>query len=113
MLPINIPVLALTERHVAVGDTITVAGVDAPVKITGVIFPENLTMDVASLEKQARVAIPRTGDFSVVVSGFTPALLAVINAAASDATRVIYCLHWDSQQATYISQAVYTACLHG
>jgi hypothetical protein len=108
----NIPIYTLTPRHVAPGDTINIAG-HGPATIVGSIFDPNLTLDFDLLEKQAKSAIPHNGDFAVVVSGFTPALLAVLNAASSDSTRIIYFLHWDSESLVYRPQAVYTACLHG
>ena len=109
----DIPILALTPRHVNVGDAISVAGIDSPVTVSGAIFAPDLTMDFTALAAQAKAAVPKTGDFAIVVSGFTPALLAAINAAAGDSTRVVYCLHWDSQCKQYRAQAVFTACLHG
>jgi len=106
------PILTMTARHVQPGQVITVAGL-GQVTVGPAIYPNELPLDPIALFQMAKVAIPPTGDFMVVVSGFTPAALAVLDAATSDIPRMVTFLHWNAQTGEYIPQALLSACYHG
>jgi hypothetical protein len=106
------PVLTMTARHVQPGQVITVAGL-GQVTVGQAIFPNDLPMNPTALAQMAKAGIPTTGDFMVVVSGFTPAALAILAAATGDIPRWVTFLHWNAQTGEYIPQALLSACYHG
>jgi hypothetical protein len=108
----NHPVFTMTARHVRPGQTITVDGM-GPVVVGPAIFPNELPLNPPELVRMAKGIIPRQGPFAVVVSGFTPAALAILEAAVSNEPRPITFLHWNADTGTYVPQTLLSACYHG
>ena len=107
------PTFILTGRH-GVPVTVLVRGEAQPRPVNqSPLFGDNLELDPPALYKAACAAIPVAGNFSVIATGFTPALLAVLQAAEGDVVRRVTFLHRDMTAGDYVKQVMFTACLHG
>ena len=98
-------IFKLTDRH------------EVAVPTVGTIFEGELTLDPKGLATLARASLARLEvgadeHFGVIVSGFTPAVLAVL-VAAEGRCRAIDFMHFDRETGQYVNQTVFTACLHG
>lgn len=101
----------LTQRHVSVGETIQMASANyskcnSVATISAALFDNS----IAGFNP-APVVIPRETQFRVIVSGYTPAVLAIVDIAAARAGAWgtgtdIHFLHYDRDSGTYACQMI-------